>query len=58
MAQQIVHKRLVAVPRTDNELNTWMVRIDHPTVFQYRGQEHSSQRDDFKPSCEFAEMES
>jgi len=56
-AQQIVHKHLVTLPRTDAELNEWLVPTDRPTVFQYQGQEQASQRDDFKPFYEFVELE-
>jgi DUF1680 family protein len=57
-AQQVVHKHLVSIP-TDNEaLNEWMVATDDPAVFRYAGQEQSSQRDDFMPFYQFAEMQS
>lgn len=56
-AQQVVHKHLVSLPRTDEELNDWLVPTERPTIFQYKGQEQSSQRDDFKPLYEFNELE-
>ncbi|MCX7974171.1 MAG: glycoside hydrolase family 127 protein, partial [Candidatus Aminicenantes bacterium] len=56
-AQQVVHKHLVSLPKTDEELNEWLIPTDKPTLFQYKGQEQSSQRDDFKPLYEFAELE-
>ncbi|MBW8016629.1 MAG: hypothetical protein FVQ82_10605 [Planctomycetes bacterium] len=56
-AQQIVHKNLVSIPPDDDALNKWMVPTDNPAVFQYAGQEQSSQRDDFMPFYRFGEME-
>jgi hypothetical protein len=56
-AQQVVHKHLVRLPKTDETLNEWLVATKDPTVFQYAGQEQSSQRDDFMPLYRFAEME-
>jgi DUF1680 family protein len=55
-AQQIVHKNLVSIPSDDDALNKWMVPTDNPVVFQYVGQEQSSQRDDFMPFYMFGEM--
>ena len=56
-AQQIVHKHLVSIPTHDETLNEWMVATDNPAVFQYAGQEQSSQRDDFMPFYRFTEMQ-
>jgi len=56
-AQQIVHKHLVTIPTHDEALNEWMVATDNPAVFQYAGQEQSSQRDDFMPFYRFNEMQ-
>lgn len=57
-AQQIVHKHLVRIPKDDGALNRWMVPGKDPMVFQYAGQEQSSQRDDFVRYYRFGEMES
>ena len=57
-AQQVVHKHLVSIPPDDEALNEWMVPTEDPTVFRYSGQEQSSQRDDFIPFYQFAEMQS
>lgn len=57
-AQQIVHKHLVTIPPDNDALNDWMVPSRrNPAVFQYKGQEQSSQRDDFMPFYNFGEME-
>lgn len=55
-AQQVVHKHLTSPPRDDEALNKWMVATQDPSVFQYAGQEQSSQRDDFMPLYRFTEM--
>ena len=57
-AQQVVHKHLVSIPKDDESLNKWMVPGKDPVIFQYAGQEQSSQRDDFMPYYRFGEMES
>jgi DUF1680 family protein len=54
--QQVVHKHLVSLPGTEEALDKWMVATKDPAVFQYAGQEQSSQRDDFMPFYRFAEM--
>ena len=56
-AQQVVHKHLVSIPPDDEALNEWMVATNNPMVFRYAGQEQSSQRDDFMPFYQFAEMQ-
>ena len=56
-AQQIPHKLLVHPPRDDEALNDWLLPTDRPGVFRFRGQVEASQRDDFKPFYDFAEME-
>jgi DUF1680 family protein len=56
--QQIVHKPVVDIPRDDGALNEWMIATDDPATFRYQGQEQSSQRDDFMPFYQFAEMQS
>jgi len=56
-AQQVVHKHMVSIPPDDEALNEWMVATDESTVFRYAGQEQSSQRDDFMPFYQFAEMQ-
>jgi len=55
-AQQAVHKHLTSLPKDDEALNKWMVATKEPSVFQYAGQEQSSQRDDFMPLYRFTEM--
>jgi DUF1680 family protein len=57
-AQQIVHKHLIDLPQDDDALNEWLTPLDGPAVFGYRDQEQSSQRDDFMPFYQFAEMQS
>jgi DUF1680 family protein len=56
-AQQIPHKLLVHPPRDDEALNDWLLPTDRPGLFRFRGQVEASQRDDFKPFYDFAEME-
>ncbi len=56
-AQQVVHKHVTRVPKDDEALNKWMIATQDPAVFQYAGQEQSSQRDDFMPYYRFREME-
>ena len=56
-AQQVVHKHLVKIPPDDEALNDWLIETDNPTIFRYRGQEQSSQRDDFMPYYRFGEMQ-
>lgn len=55
-AQQVVHKHLVSLPGNDEALDEWLVPTQDPAVFQYAGQEQSSQRDDFMPFYRFTEM--
>ena len=55
-AQQVVHKHLTSLPKDDEALNRWMVATKDAAVFQYAGQEQSSQRDDFVPLYRFTEM--
>jgi len=57
-AQQVVHKHMIALPQTNEELNDWLVPTDRPTIFKYKDQEQASQRDDFKPFYEFGHLES
>jgi len=56
-AQQVVHKHLVKIPLDDEALNDWLIETDKPANFRYRGQEQSSQRDDFLPYYRFGEMQ-
>ena len=55
-AQQVVHKNLTSLPKDDEALNKWMAATKDPSIFQYAGQEQSSQRDDFMPLYRFTEM--
>ena len=56
-AQQIPHKNVVRIPPDDDALNDWLIPTDRPTVFRFKGQIEASQRDDFLPFYQFAELE-
>jgi hypothetical protein len=56
-AQQIPHKNVVRIPPDDAALNDWLMATDTPTVFRFKGQVEASQRDDFLPYYQFAELE-
>jgi len=55
--QQVPHKNVVRIPPDDDALNDWFIATDKPTVFRFKGQIEASQRDDFLPFYEFAELE-
>lgn len=56
-AQQVPHKNVVRIPADDAALNDWLIPTDLPTVFRFKGQVEASQRDDFLPFYQFAELE-
>lgn len=56
-AQQVPHKNVVRIPPDDDALNDWLIATDRPTVFRFKGQVEASQRDDFLPYYQFAELE-
>jgi hypothetical protein len=56
-AQQIPHKNAVRIPPDDAALNDWLIPTDRPAVFRFKGQVEASQRDDFQPFHQFAELE-
>jgi DUF1680 family protein len=56
-AQQVSHRHYTSIPWDDETLNKWMLQTNNPTTFQYQGQEQASQRDDFMPFYQFAEMQ-